>query len=194
MTFFAPLPFVWRCSLFLSTRETQSKSYLRSTEMGFPLRWGPFMSVAECELRVTLEPSGCRVHRRWSNQHFFFFFFCSLNVFQAWRRYDTDRSGYIEANELKVRRNTRLSRSTVYNILKSHPCTPPHPPSFIDLTHVYSHFSFFFFPSCISDRATKQPVSFLSLHFLGSFSLLLALQWILIILFVIFSPLVPAVL
>lgn len=23
--------------------------------------------------------------------------------FQAWRRYDTDRSGYIEANELKVR-------------------------------------------------------------------------------------------
>ena len=26
-----------------------------------------------------------------------------VDSFQAWRRYDTDRSGYIEANELKVR-------------------------------------------------------------------------------------------
>lgn len=23
-------------------------------------------------------------------------------IFQAWRKYDTDRSGYIESNELKV--------------------------------------------------------------------------------------------
>lgn len=29
-------------------------------------------------------------------------FLCFIDFFQAWRRYDTDRSGYIEANELKV--------------------------------------------------------------------------------------------
>lgn len=81
------------------------------------------------------------------------FFFCSSTLFQAWRRYDTDRSGYIEANELKVWRNT-LNRATLYNVSKAST-------SFIRLTHVYSHFSFL--PSFILiqmhiARVTKQPL------------------------------------
>lgn len=35
---------------------------------------------------------------------------------QAWRRYDTDRSGYIESNELKVKHNVSNSAIKLINV------------------------------------------------------------------------------
>lgn len=71
-------------------------------------------------------------------------FFCSFNFFQAWRRYDTDRSGYIEANELKVGRpDQKYNKMPIIHL-------PDGP--------IYPHFSFllFFYPHHTFQRTSTQ--------------------------------------
>lgn len=47
------------------------------------------------------------VHGRWLTLTF---------LLQAWRKYDSDRSGYIEANELKVKRDVQRSLTWKLNV------------------------------------------------------------------------------
>lgn len=159
MTFFPLLPFVWLCCAFprvtnriklLSQLQRDGVSTADHSCPGRNVNCG-WLSIRPGVACVGAGLAGLDV------------FFCSFYVFQAWRRYDTDRSGYIEANELKVWCRTCLNRPTLHNISKS-------PTSFIHLTHVYSHFSFL--PSFIpiqmhidtnSDRVTKQSLFFFCL-------------------------------
>lgn len=40
-------------------------------------------------------------------------------LLQAWRKYDSDRSGYIESNELKVKRDVQKSLTWKVNVVWS---------------------------------------------------------------------------